>query len=68
MMLYTVAAAEEIFAGEKKENRNKKVTMKIDGGLVEGVRGEGGFRIERLITTDLKMYLDKRFEVGKILK
>lgn len=68
MMLYTVASAEEIFAGEKKENRNKKVTMKIDGGLVEGVRGEGGLRIERLITTDLKMYLDKRFEVGKILK
>ncbi len=67
MILYTVASAEEIF-GNQSGAQDKKVTMKVKGGLVEGVRYEGGVRVERLITTDLKMYLDKRFEIGKILQ
>lgn len=66
-MLYTVASAEDIFR-EQGGAREKRVMMKIEGGLVEGVRYEGGVRVERLITTDLKMYLDKRFEIGKILQ
>ena len=67
MILYTVASPEDIFR-EQGEAQEKRVTMKIEGGLVEGVRCEGGLRMERLITTDLKMYLDKRFEIGKILQ
>ena len=67
MILYTVASPEDIFR-EQGGAQEKRVTMKIDGGFVEGVKCEGGLRVERLITTDLKMDLDKRFEIGKLLQ
>ncbi|MBP0989849.1 MAG: hypothetical protein J5874_01535 [Oscillospiraceae bacterium] len=76
MILYTVASVEAVLGeytdwfdeGRKIGKDEIAEEIAVSGGIVCGRRCAEGFKAERLITTDLKMYLDERYFPGRIIK
>lgn len=64
MILWTTVPFECIFPSEAQ----KSCTMEIEGGILEGVRGEDGFTVSRLISTDPRQYLKEDNAPGYIRK
>ena len=71
-MLYTVIPI-ELVTGEaltREESRRRPVRSEtmIEGGIAEGTETGHGFVLTRLISTDPRMYLDRRYQPGSVLK
>ncbi len=64
MILYSIVPPEQVFRQEPARPEIRE----IDGGFVEGVRGETGFTVSRLCATELRMYLDDRYAPGAVIK
>lgn len=64
MVLYTIEPYEKIFPAEPSAAQ----LINVGGGMLEGVRCENGIQITRLISTNPKMYLDKRYAPGEHYK
>ncbi|RPF43435.1 YlzJ-like protein [Hydrogenoanaerobacterium saccharovorans] len=62
--LYTIVPLDEVFPSEPTQTE----VINVNGSYIEGVRGKEGIQISRLISTDPKMYLDKRFSPGQNYK
>lgn len=62
--LYTIAKPEAIFPPEPVNTQ----LVNMNGSFLEGMQGENGLQITRLISTDLKLYLDKRYAPGQNYK
>lgn len=60
MVLYTIEPYDKIFPQEPCERQ----FVDVGGAMIEGMSGENGLQITRLISTDPKMYLDKRYAPG----
>lgn len=60
-VLHTIVPLEQIFPGEPPQTE----LMALGNSFVEGVRQKDGVQITRLISTDPKMYLDKRYQIGQ---
>lgn len=63
-LLHTIVPLEQIFPGEQPQTE----TVMLGGAFVEGVRQKNGVQITRLISTDPKMYLDKRYQIGQSIQ
>ncbi len=64
MLLYTVVAADEVMLDLKIQQPELKIK---DGRIFEGEKGENGFVISRLISTDPADYLNPGFSPGSVL-
>lgn len=64
MTLYTIVPIENIFPSEPPQTE----IVNVGGSFLEGLRCENGIQITRLISTDPKMYLDKRYAPGESYK
>lgn len=40
--------------------------VNVSGGMLQGIRGENGLVVTRLVSTDPAMYLDPRYAPGAI--
>lgn len=65
-MLYTIVSEADIFAGV--DERPVRCVQSAAGVYLEGECGEQGFRIDRIISTDPKDYLDGKYRLGEYLK
>lgn len=61
-MLYTILDENEIFLTQKKEKYSYK---KVANCILEGVKYKNSTRLTRVISTDLKDYLNPEYEIGK---
>ncbi len=61
-MLYTIVDENEIFLTEKKEKYSYK---KVANCVLEGVKYNNKTILTRVISTDLKDYLNPDYEIGK---
>ncbi|WP_312641573.1 YlzJ-like family protein [Hydrogenoanaerobacterium sp.] len=59
--LHTVVPIEQVFPSEPA----KTEMVSVGSTFIEGMRGENGIQITRLISTDPKMYLDERYAPGQ---
>ncbi len=67
-MLYTVAQPEEV-TGEwiAKESFAPRCERRLGTNVIEGVKTQEGIVLTRLISTDPRMYLDERYQPGRII-
>ena len=49
-----------------QRNDPPRIWQQVPGGFVEGVMGENGLSVTRLVSTDPAMYLDPRYQAGGI--
>ncbi len=61
-MLYTILDENEIFLTEKKE---KYLYKKVANCILQGVEYNNNTMLTRVISTDLKDYLNPEYEIGK---
>ena len=71
-MLYTVMPIElvtgEALTREGGTDSQRRSETAIEGGIAEGRETGRGFVMTRLISTDPRMYLDRRYQPGSVLK
>ena len=60
MVIHSIIDPLEIM--ERK--RDPSVWQKVPGGLIQGIAGENGLTVTRLVSTDPAMYLDPRYQPG----
>ena len=67
-MLYTVVPM-EIVTGETADGEKAAgCEAAIDGGIAEGKMTAHGLVLTRLISTDPRMYLDRRYQPGRVIR
>lgn len=64
MILWTPEPVDRIFPSPQPE----KSIMEINGGLIEGEKTPGGFKISRLISTEPGLFLKEEYAPGAIKK
>ena len=64
MLLYTIVAADEVMLDLNMPATELKIK---DGRIFEGKKGENGFEISRLISSDPADYLNPGFSPGSVL-
>ncbi|MGI5959545.1 MAG: YlzJ-like family protein [Massiliimalia sp.] len=63
-MLYTIVDEQEIFLEDKN---SKYFYKKVANGIVEGVQYKDSIVVQRVISTDLKDYLNPSLQPGQML-
>ena len=61
MLLHSIVPFEMIFG---ESNNNSTEIKKIKGGYVELTNVNGENQVSRVISTDPKMYLSKKYKIG----
>ncbi len=70
-MLYTVVPAELVTGMTTEIGYAHPRTLceaAVDGGIAEGRMTARGLVLTRLISTDPRMYLDRRYQPGRIIR
>lgn len=60
MVIHSIIDPLEIM--ERKSDPS--VWQQVPGGLIQGIAGENGLTVTRLVSTDPAMYLDPRYQPG----
>ena len=67
-MLYTVADVEFVMSGSETKQKTNRREITVEYGKLEGTFQNGELTVTRLISTDPKQYLNKRYSPGAVWK
>lgn len=67
-MLYTVADVEFVMSGSETKQKTNRREITVEYGKLEGTFQNGELTVIRLISTDPKQYLNKRYSPGAVWK
>lgn len=62
MILHTIIDEAAVFGNAAEDSGAQMLTKKVNGGLVQMTKHNGGYRMERLFSTDPAMYLKKEYQ------
>lgn len=65
-MLYTVADVEFVMGGGKTKQKTTRREITVECGKLEGTFENGELTVTRLISTDPRQYLNKRYSPGAV--
>jgi hypothetical protein len=65
MLLHSIVPFDMIFGDTENQNTELK---QVKGGYVELTKTNGKMQVSRVISTDPKMYLSKKYKLGETFK